>query len=414
MAKKSMGQDATQGGGDTNIPVHLIDVERQIRTKFDPERQTSINASIKAQGINQSLVLLAKPDGRYRLIAGEYRYRGALANELAIVPARVKRNLTEWEIRRIQVSENLERTDISAFDEAMGVAEDVGKFGFNVAMEIWNRSESWISKRTGVLKYGEPVQKLLEEGICNDLEVAHSLNQVYGLDQHEFTRLEKRLRAGVSLSREEARGKVQQVKEWLNESKQRVARRQAVGQQKLASKSSADSTGQSEPVQAPDRVQTAATASSNAAALVSTAVTGAAADIAKPAAVKRPRTPAEMGQVTQEQAIILEQMVTLFQSGVANHMLVHAVQDELVAMGLNMNQSEWAMWSLYQTAVLPLLSALGESRARRYLQRTLVDLRSATSQELWNKLHPTVDGGASDDWTAAREPVARMPENWRF
>jgi ParB family chromosome partitioning protein len=222
-------QSATQRGGETTISTGLIDVEAQVRTQFIPERQESMNASIKAQGILQSLVVLAKSDGRYQLIAGEYRLRGAVANGLSEVPVRIKQNLTEWEIRRIQVSENLERTDISAFDEAMGVAADVDKFGFAVAKDIWNRSEGWVSKRTAVLKYAEPVRQLLKDGICNDLEVGHSLNQIHELDVQEYERLEKRLRDGLPLSREEARGKVHQVKEWQNEAKQRDARRQAVG-----------------------------------------------------------------------------------------------------------------------------------------------------------------------------------------
>jgi ParB family chromosome partitioning protein len=416
-------QDATQSGGDATVPIDLIDVERQVRTKFDPERQASMNASIKAQGIIQSLVFLAKPDGRYRLIAGEYRYRGALANELKEVPAKIRHNLTESEIRRIQVSENLERTDITAFDEAMGVAEDVEKFGFTEAMAIWNRSEGWISKRASVLKYAEPVRKLLEEGICNDLEVAHPLNQIYGLDQQEFLRLEKRLREGVPLSREEARGKVQQVKEWTAESKQRAERRETLSHQKPAAKAPAGSAHpQTGTAHAPKAHQGPATvakapgaapASAPAPATHATATTSPG-NSADPAAAEGKTELRAANQVTQEQAVVLEQMVTLFQNGLANHTLVKAVQDELVAIGADMNQSEWAMWSLYQTTLLPLLSALGESRAQRYLQRTLADLRSTTSQELWNRLHPPVDGKASDDWTTEREPVARMPENWRF
>jgi ParB family chromosome partitioning protein len=142
MAKSNMNlkafagvvQSATQRG-DTNVPIDLININPQLRTQFDPVKQASINASIKAQGINQSVILLALPDGRYDLIAGEYRIRGALDNKLTEVPARVRHNLSPWEIRRIQVSENMERTDITAFDEAMGVAEDVEKYGFEVAQQ---------------------------------------------------------------------------------------------------------------------------------------------------------------------------------------------------------------------------------------------------------------------------------------
>jgi hypothetical protein len=107
-------------------------------------------------------------------------------------------------------------------------------------------------------------------------------------------------------------------------------------------------------------------------------------------------------------------MVTLFQNGLANHGLMKDVQAELADLGADMNQTEWAMWSLYQTAMLPLLAALGEQRAQRYLQRTVAELRNAKAQELWSKLHPVTDGVSSDDWSTARTPVAPMPKNWRF
>lgn len=415
-------QGATQRGGDTNISIDLIDVERQVRTQFDAERQESMNASIAAQGIHQSLVVLAKPDGRYRLIAGEYRYRGALANQLKEVPARVRHNLSEWEIRRIQVSENLERTDISAFDEAMGVAEDVEKFGFATAREIWNRSEGWISKRTAVLKYAPKVRQLLEDRICNDLELAHSLNVIHEMAEQEFSRLEKRMREGVPVTREEARAKVHQVKEWKNETKQRDARRQTLAQGPASKTKAAPETD-------PGKKPAAKQAATDKAVPGNPAATPASAGLQAVASTSHASAPQANGAapssesaaltgvtsvVSQEQAVVLEQMVTLFRNGVLNHGLMKDVQDELANMGANMNQTDWAMWSLYQTVVLPLLAALGETRAQRYLQRTISELRNAKPQELWGQLHPTLDAKASDDWSAPRNPVAPMPKDWHF
>jgi ParB family chromosome partitioning protein len=396
--------------------MHLIDVERQIRTQFDPEKQASINASIKAQGIHQSLVLLAKPDGRYKLIAGEYRYRGAEANSLEEVPARIRHNLSDWEIRRIQVSENLERTDISAYDEAIGVAEDVEKYGFEQAKVIWNRSDGWISKRTAVLKYAQPVRQLLKDRKCEDLEVAHSLNQLYELAQPEYERLAKRLQDGLPLSREEARGKVQHVKEWLNETKQRDARRQTLAKPLAKGKETAKAGGVHKDAAARGPAAAARApvqhAPAGAGATSTSAVQATSGAAKEPAG--QPVAEDSAPQITDEQALVLDQMVTLFQNAVANHGLVKDVQAELENLGADMNQTEWAMWSLFQTAALPLLAALGETRAQRYLQRAIAELRTAKPQELWSKLHPTADGTASDDWAAQRTPVAPMPKDWRF
>lgn len=426
MATKNLGLkkfagvvDAATQRGDANVPIGLIDVERQVRTQFDPERQASIDASIAAQGINQSLVLLAKPDGRYRLIAGEYRYRGALNNKLAEVPARIRHNLNEWEIRRIQVSENLERTDISAYDEAIGVAEDVEKFSFTVAKEIWNRSDGWISKRTAVLKYAEPVRQLLKDRKCEDLEVAHSLNQLYELAEPEYARLEKRLRDGLPLSREEARGKVQHVKEWLNETKQRDARRETLAKPQAKSKESAKAGGRRDAaaheLAAQANAPSPQTPASRDAGIATTSAPGSRTtshETEQSAGQHSAKN--RVSQISNEQAQVLDQMVTVFQNALVNQGLVKDVQAELEALGADMNQTEWAMWSLFQTAALPLLAALGEARAQRYLQRTITELRTSKPHELWNRLHPAMDGTESDNWTAQRTPVAPMPKDWRF
>lgn len=415
-------QSATQRG-DQEIPVDLIDINPQVRTQFDPAKQASINASIAAQGINQSLVLHAKPNGRYDLIAGEYRIRGALANALKTVPARIKHNLSAWEIRRIQVSENMERADITAFDEAKGVAEDVEKYGFEVAQQIWNRSEGWISKRTAVLKYAEEVRKLLQDGVLNDLEVAHSLNQLHQLDVGELARLEKSLREGVPLSRDEVRGKVKLVKEWKDEEKQRNERRQALSKTPTANK-----LGRHQ-AQAANTLPAASSPTTKPAAAVRDGNDHPTLPTTSPTANQS--TTSNAGQVhgqqaaqphlsdngqpiTNEQALVLDQMVTLFQNSVVNYDLLKDVQAELSELGADMNQTEWAMWSLFQTVALPVLAALGETRAQRYLQRTIAELRTAKPQDLWNKLHPAADTNAASDWSASRTPVAPMPKDWRF
>ena len=417
-------QGATQRTPDARIKVNLIDVEAQVRTQFDEQAQAELDASVKAQGVIQPVVLLAKPDGRYRLIAGERRLRSTLNNGIDDIPAVIRSNLEPWEIRRIQVSENAERDDITPHDEARAVSEDVANYGVPKTMEIWNRSEGWVSKRTSVSNYAEPLKQLLKDRVLRDLEVAGSLNQIYDLDKQEFARLEKRVREGLPLSREEARGKVQQVKEWLNEAKQREERRQSLGQQAGRNKG-ASQAGAAQKTSPKHGAASERQPDTNSAAAVSSieATTTATSHSPRPApdaqvnpGAKEPGSDATAAApaISNEQALVLEQMVTLFQNGLANRELIRDVQDELLELGADMNQTEWAMWSLYQTVALPLLAALGETRAQRYLQRTIADLRTAKPQALWEALHPVTDGKASDDWTAARTPVAPMPKGWRF
>ncbi|WP_022981347.1 ParB/RepB/Spo0J family partition protein, partial [Ideonella sp. B508-1] len=197
---------------DAEIDVTLIDVERQVRT--DLGDLTELAASIKDIGVLEPIILLAKDGGRFRLIAGERRYRASILAEKPKVPAIIKRGLTDFQVRQIQVTENNDREGLSAYDEAIGVAEDVEKFGFKEAMRIWNRSEGWVSKRMAVKKYAEPVRELLQAKVCGDLEVLHSLNQLYGVSINEYNALVERMRSGVTVSRDDARNKVSSAKVW--------------------------------------------------------------------------------------------------------------------------------------------------------------------------------------------------------
>lgn len=401
------------------ISLDLIDIEKQVRTQFDPNKDAELDASVKAQGIILPVVVLAKANGRYRLIAGERRVRSARRNGLIVILALVKHDLAEWEIRRIQVAENVDRDGITAHDEARSVSEDVATYGFAQAMVIWNRSEGWISKRAAVARYAAPVQRLLEDRVLGDLEVAHSLNQLHALDEQEFMRMDRRLRAGLPLSREEARGKVQQVKEWTAEQRQRDERR------RMLSRHAGEGHGHGglgALRQTPSAAETGVALRGDSAATHlpsarNVDATSALTAIPSTAAVGRsnPRSQdhAPAG-ISSEQAIVLEQMVALFQHGVSAHGLMEDIQVELAGLGADMHQTEWAMWSLFQTVALPLLAALGEARAQRYLQRTIGELRVAKPQAIWNRLHPALEVDASDDWTAARAPVTPMPEGWQF
>jgi len=431
MAKKSLDlksfagvvQSATQRTPDRNIKLNQIDIEKQVRTQFDDAEQAELDASVKAQGILQPVILLALPNGRYRLIAGERRVKSAQNNGLDEVPAVIKHNLEAWEIRRIQVAENADRADLTPLDEARGVQEDVDTYGVEMAMKIWNRSLGWISKRTSVAKFPDPIKRLIADRILGDLEIASSLNQLYQLDEQEYTRLDKRLRDDIPLSRDEIRGKVQQVKEWKDEEKQREERRKTLSKtapnEKARPRPPATSTPvKPQPAPAKESATTVHAESGRSAAAVAAATHGDSAttgvDPANSNQVEQPSQQTESSTITSEQALVLDQMVTLFQNSVANHVLVKDVQKELDELGADRNQTEWAMWSLYQTIALPLLSALGEARAQRYLQRTVAELRTAKAHDLWNKLHPTVDGTQSDDWTTTRDPVAPMPKDWTF
>ena len=208
---------AVKGNDETEVDLDKLFSLKQVRQKFSNLEELA--ESIRINGIIEPLVVHAEADGRYRIIVGERRFRAASIAGLSRVPVVVKRNLSDLAIRRIQVTENNDRDNLTVFDEAMGVIDDVETYGVKEAMIIWNRSEGWISKRVAVQRYAKPVVALLENDMCGDLELLHSLNQLYveaadsASAETTFNQICQQFSCGQPVSRNEVRQTVAIIKQ---------------------------------------------------------------------------------------------------------------------------------------------------------------------------------------------------------
>ena len=421
-------QAAAKVAPDAEIDIELIDIERQVRTKIGD--LTELAASIKVDGVLEPIILLLKPDGRYRLIAGERRLRGSMLAGLTKIPATIKRDLTETQIRRIQVTENNEREDLSPYDEAMGVAEDVAKFGFKEAMAIWNRSESWVSKRTAVEKYAAPVLQVLNDGLCGDLEVLHSLNQLIAVSEKEYEALVDRMRAGVTVSRDDARNKVSAAKTWKKQSDALAQARANPG----LSLAGGDDEGNASARQADDAedeqetgtVAAEAAAPAAAGAKVKPEPAKAAPSKGKAKPQDKKGTQGELSGLDKSGDRQLaddrekaRQKLHIARSeindwGQSNRGMFNSMQENMSTLGFDLAQGEWALWTAFQDMVLPMMEALGTDRSMAYLKKLQGDLKGRSPMELWRELHPAEEGEDEADENAKRVAVVPMPKGWTF
>lgn len=102
------------------LPVELLDANPdQPRQHFDETALNELAQSIKQYGIVQPLV--ASPEGtRYRIIAGERRWRAAKIAGLRQVPV-IVRTSKELEQLEIAIIENVQRVDLSALEQAISI-----------------------------------------------------------------------------------------------------------------------------------------------------------------------------------------------------------------------------------------------------------------------------------------------------
>ena len=117
----------------------------QPRTEFGDLAELS--ASIKEKGVLEPLLVFAKGDGMYMIIAGERRWRASKLAGLTEVPC-IQVDTDEQGIAEIALIENLQRRDLNIWEEADGLKSLADRFGYTqdqIAQKI-SKSRSTVTE----------------------------------------------------------------------------------------------------------------------------------------------------------------------------------------------------------------------------------------------------------------------------
>ena len=136
----------------------------QPRRKFDAQALAELAASIRQVGVLQP-ILVTEIEGRYRIIAGERRWRAARLAELEEIPA-IVRPLDEIERMEAALIENIQREDLNPLEEALAVRALMEKCGLTQekAAERLGRSRPAVANLLRLLTLPEPVLEMLRDG----------------------------------------------------------------------------------------------------------------------------------------------------------------------------------------------------------------------------------------------------------
>jgi ParB family chromosome partitioning protein len=137
----------------------------QPRKTFNEASIEELARSVREHGIVQPLVVTRSGD-RYKLIAGERRFRAAQKAGLATVPVVVKGDLTEGDALQIALIENIQREDLNPIEEAVAYHQLHEEFGLTQE-EISKRvgkERSTVANFLRLLKLPESVKKMLAAG----------------------------------------------------------------------------------------------------------------------------------------------------------------------------------------------------------------------------------------------------------
>ncbi|MFM2301831.1 MAG: hypothetical protein RLZZ84_1567 [Pseudomonadota bacterium] len=137
----------------------------QPRKHFDEAALAELAASIAARGVIQPVIVTPYGDGRWRLVAGERRWRAAQRARLHEIPA-IVRNLDDREITALALIENLQREDLNPIEEARAyhrLAEDDGLTQAEIA-KLVDKSRSHVANLQRLLQLPEAVVAMVEDG----------------------------------------------------------------------------------------------------------------------------------------------------------------------------------------------------------------------------------------------------------
>ncbi len=111
------------------VPLDRIETNRE-QPRASLGDLTELAASIKARGVLEPLLVRAIPGSkRFQLIAGERRFHAAVRAGLEEVPC-VEMVASDREALELALIENLQRRDLSPFEEAEGYRTLVEKYGY--------------------------------------------------------------------------------------------------------------------------------------------------------------------------------------------------------------------------------------------------------------------------------------------
>jgi ParB family chromosome partitioning protein len=141
------------------IPLEEIETNpEQPRTSVGDLKELA--KSIEAKGVLEPLLVRPIGDGRYRIIAGERRFRAAMEAGLTEVPC-IEFDVPENEVIEIALIENLHRKDLHPFEEAEGYAGLANRHGYTQQQiaEALGKSRVSVTEAMSLLGIPEDVRE---------------------------------------------------------------------------------------------------------------------------------------------------------------------------------------------------------------------------------------------------------------
>ena len=176
----------------------------QPRQIFSDEAMTELKESIEENGLLQPILVIedAKEDGigKYRIIAGERRWRAAMSSEkIRRLQVVIRNDISdELKILLAQIAENVHRENMTIIETAESYKRvlDAVDGDTEKAVKLLNVSKTRFSTTIGLNKADEKVRELAKEGVTKDVDALAGLNVLASLNEEKANDVIDKIREG--------------------------------------------------------------------------------------------------------------------------------------------------------------------------------------------------------------------------
>ncbi len=181
MSKRGLGKGLEALLGDNNSSdqdsiqeIDLIEIEGnpdQPRKEFDLEELQELADSLKRHGLLQPI--LVSPNGnRFRIIAGERRFRAAKLAGFAKIKCIVQ-DCDELEMTEKALVENIQRSNLSPVEEGLAYSRLIKEYGLTqeeVANQV-GKGRATVANLLRIIQLPDPILRLIQQG---DISLGHA------------------------------------------------------------------------------------------------------------------------------------------------------------------------------------------------------------------------------------------------
>ena len=169
--QRDTGSNPVQGTPAENSDLKQIRVADISPNSFQPRRTftepelAELEASIKASGLLQPVIVRSRENGKWELVAGERRLRAVSRLGWSEIPA-VVREFDDRAMLTLALVENLQRADLNPLEEAEGYERLIDEFGLTQQQvaDAVGKDRTTITNLLRILTLQPAVRQLLERG----------------------------------------------------------------------------------------------------------------------------------------------------------------------------------------------------------------------------------------------------------